>query len=88
MRHKSFRAVALALLALRFALGDPSGAQAGQSDRFFVYVGTYTGPKSKGIYSFKYQAGIQRFDLIGLAAINQPVLCRQRFALSLSLCCE
>jgi 6-phosphogluconolactonase len=68
MTAKCFRVAAFALLAFYFALGDPGRSQAGPSDRYFVYLGTYTGPKSKGIYSFNYRAGTQKFDFMGLAA--------------------
>jgi 6-phosphogluconolactonase len=35
---------------------------------YFVYVGTYTGPKSKGIYGFRYDPATGQFTPTGLAA--------------------
>jgi 6-phosphogluconolactonase len=36
--------------------------------KYFVYVGTYTGPNSKGIYSYIYDAKTGKVEPIGLAA--------------------
>jgi 6-phosphogluconolactonase len=35
---------------------------------YFVYVGTYTGPKSKGIYGYRYDPATGQFTSTGLAA--------------------
>jgi 6-phosphogluconolactonase len=42
--------------------------KAGPGAQFLVYVGTYTGPKSKGIYAFRFDAATGRADSLGLAA--------------------
>src|ERR1700687_2244703 len=74
-----FLALCLALLLSGLAAGavaftQTTGAQAIAPDDTLVYVGTYTGPKSKGIYLFKLQT--QNLDVsqnptlvpLGLAA--------------------
>ena len=35
--------------------------------KYLVYIGTYTGPKSKGIYAYRYDAAAFQLDAIGLA---------------------
>src|SRR3954454_16411132 len=42
---------------------------AGQETRrdYLVYVGTYTGPKSQGIYALKFHTGKGSVDQLGLA---------------------
>src|SRR5437867_12518482 len=34
--------------------------------RYLVYVGTYTGPQSKGIYAYRFDASTGKLDPIGL----------------------
>lgn len=47
--------------------GDtPRGATA--SDHYFAYVGTYTGPKSKGIYGYRFNTKTGQFSSLGLMA--------------------
>jgi 6-phosphogluconolactonase len=36
--------------------------------KYFVYVGTYTGPQSKGIYSYRFDASSGELEPMGLAA--------------------
>ena len=45
---------------LGHAAPPPAGHQ------YFVYIGTYTGPKSKGIYAYRYDAAAFKLDAIGL----------------------
>lgn len=49
-----------------------SGCALSQSNsstqRWFMYVGTYTGPKSQGIYVFRYTPASGEFEPLGLAA--------------------
>ena len=33
---------------------------------YLVYVGTYTGPQSKGIYAYRFDAGTGKLDPVGL----------------------
>jgi 6-phosphogluconolactonase len=54
-------------------LGDPlhsalSAATPPLADRYFSYVGTYTGPKSKGIFAFDYNAKTRQFTPLGVQA--------------------
>src|SRR5712671_3570797 len=60
MKTNRYCAVAL-FLGIAFA---PSAPAAG---RFFVYVGTYTGEKSKGIYSFQFDPSSGEMTSPGLA---------------------
>lgn len=47
------------------------GGMAGH--HYFAYVGTYTGPSSKGIYSYRFDTTTGKFSPLGLAAtIEQP----------------
>lgn len=43
------------------AWSDPAGS------KYLVYVGTYTGPNSKGIYCYRFDAAAGKLDSIGLA---------------------
>ena len=44
---------------------------------YLVYIGTYTGPKSQGIYVYKLAAATGKLTPLGLAAeADQPVLPR------------
>ena len=47
--------VAMVMLVL-LALGARSADGAGAKSDYWVYVGTYTGPKSKGIYAYRFDA--------------------------------
>ena len=45
----------------------------GAAKRYLVYAGTYTGPQSKGIYSFRFDPDSGKLDPVGLAAeLNRP----------------
>ena len=54
-----------ALVALAAALWATPGAEAA-AKRYLVYVGTYTGPQSKGIYAYRFDAGTGKLDPVGL----------------------
>jgi 6-phosphogluconolactonase len=57
-----FQILALfAVLAASFAAAQPKTES-------LVYVGTYTGPKSKGIYVYRFDSGTGKLTSIGLAA--------------------
>ena len=43
-----------------------SAQTAPAGSKYFVYIGTYTGPKSKGIYAYRYDAAAFKLDAIGL----------------------
>lgn len=49
--------------ALQPAMANPSSAS-----QSFVYVGTYTGPTSKGIYAYRFDSHTGRLTPMGLAA--------------------
>ena len=46
----------------------PFARAAMKQAKYFVYVGTYTGPQSKGVYSFRYDASSGDLEPMGLAA--------------------
>lgn len=49
------------------------GADRKMSGDYLVYVGTYTGPKSQGIYALKFNTGTGSIDTLGLAGeIQNP----------------
>lgn len=61
------------MLVTLFAVGglwvSARGAERpGTMANFFVYVGPYTGPKSQGIYVYKYESATGRLTPLGLAA--------------------
>src|SRR6266481_3994927 len=46
----------------------PFASAAMKQAKYFVYVGTYTGPQSKGVYSFRYDSSSGDLEPMGLAA--------------------
>ncbi len=54
------------LLSLLFAFALPSGPAF--AERFLVYVGTYTGEKSQGIYAYRFDADSGAVEELGLVA--------------------
>jgi 6-phosphogluconolactonase len=70
-RH-DFAILFIALLAVVFPM---QGQKANRSmkDDYLVYVGTYTGPKSQGIYALRFNSGEGTVDTLGLAGeIQNP----------------
>jgi 6-phosphogluconolactonase len=60
------------LLAMAAALALAPMVEAA-SKNFLVYVGTYTGPQSKGIYAYRFDADTGKLDTVGLAGeLNRP----------------
>ena len=57
--------IALLLAVLTLPLLCAKSAQ--KANRYFVYVGTYTGPASKGIYAFHFDPSLGRATSLGLA---------------------
>jgi 6-phosphogluconolactonase len=58
----------LASASLLPGLLHVSAAGSAAKDSYLVYVGTYTGPNSKGIYSYRFDAKNGRLVPLGLAA--------------------
>ena len=57
------------LLILLFALCSVfGGAQVSPSDQYLVYVGTYTGHDSQGIYGYRFDASTGHLTSLGLGA--------------------
>jgi 6-phosphogluconolactonase len=64
--------IALALVSGPQMLGAPANSGTAASS-YFVYVGTYTGPKSKGIYAYRYDPKTGQYTSMGVAAeIQNP----------------
>ena len=58
-----------ALLTILVALSVVQSVRAGEwAPSYLVYIGTYTGPKSKGIYAFRLGTKSGALEAIGLAA--------------------
>src|SRR5690242_12761239 len=53
----------LALVPLHAA-----GQKSDSKDSYLMYVGTYTGPASKGIYAYRFDAATGQSTSLGLAA--------------------
>ena len=66
----SIRVYSLLLLVLGASLSS-SPAAPRASRKFIVYVGTYTGEKSKGIYAFRFDSATGRLTPFGLTAESQ-----------------
>src|SRR6476469_8944650 len=63
----SFRIAAAAVaLAVVVPMQGPAADQKTSSD-YLVYVGTYTGPKSQGIYALRFNSGKGSVNELGLA---------------------
>jgi 6-phosphogluconolactonase len=52
--------------SLCFTTDVCTGAEGSSS--YLVYIGTYTGPKSKGIYGYRYETGTGKLQSMGVAA--------------------
>lgn len=64
-----FSLVSAGLFALALLLPGTPGAEKAQAQReYLVYVGTYTEPKSQGIYAYRFESGRGRLSSLGLAA--------------------
>jgi 6-phosphogluconolactonase len=63
------RQIAIFIAAIVFLLAAASGTpQANAKDSYLVYVGTYTGPTSKGIYAYRFSAVTGKSISLGLVA--------------------
>jgi 6-phosphogluconolactonase len=56
------------MLALLLVVLSGMSFAAGQKESFIVYVGTYTGHGSQGIYAYRFDEGTGKLSAIGLAA--------------------
>lgn len=61
---KGFRVCALLVGVLFFACGSSFA----KGNHYVLYVGTYTGPESKGIYAYGYDAATGKLTPLGVAA--------------------
>src|SRR5207249_210773 len=63
------RQIAIFIAVIVFLLAAASGApQANAKGSYLVYVGTYTGPTSKGIYAYRFNAATGQSNSLGLVA--------------------
>ena len=59
----------MTLFALPFLVSGAEAAEKSQVPReYLVYIGTYTGPKSQGIYAYRFDSATGRLSPLGLAA--------------------
>ncbi|MDX1638441.1 MAG: lactonase family protein [Balneolaceae bacterium] len=63
-----FRIVMATVLALAVCWGCTTSEQQQQGREFYLFVGTYTGEASKGIYLYKFNVSDGTTDSLGLAA--------------------
>jgi 6-phosphogluconolactonase len=62
-------AIAIAVLALLFAaISAWAASKTNAKGSYLVYVGTYTGPRSKGIYAYRFNAATGQSASLGLVA--------------------
>src|SRR5947207_10846935 len=63
------RQIAIFIAVIVFLLAAASGApQANAKGSYLIYVGTYTGPTSKGIYAYRFNAVTGKSASLGLVA--------------------
>ncbi len=65
-KTRFFSALAMILVALTFVPSAPAADKG--TGKYLVYVGTYTGAESKGIYAYRYDAGTGDLTSLGLVA--------------------
>ena len=66
-RLSSVTAFSIGVFALLLLMPNPSVAQKSHSrGKYLVYVGTYTGPASKGIYAYRFDAATGQATSLGL----------------------
>jgi 6-phosphogluconolactonase len=65
MRGSKSIALLILFFATTFVWGEKPGGAKGS---YLMYVGTYTGPSSKGIYAFRFNAKTAKATPLGLAA--------------------
>ena len=58
----------VALCAASAPAQNTPGKHAAATGRYLVYVGTYTGPHSKGIYGYRFDSASGKFTSLGVAA--------------------
>lgn len=63
-----FALLLLLLLCLPALAAGRNRSRSATTKSYLVYVGTYTGPKSKGIYSYRFTLATGRAEPLGLAA--------------------
>ena len=68
MNNPASRTLLLTILTLGAGLVAPVAGRAAKMANYFVYVGTYTGPKSQGIYVYKFETATGALTPMGVAA--------------------
>jgi 6-phosphogluconolactonase len=64
---RSFPAFLAALLACLLPASAARGAEKAKDGDYFVYIGTYTRQKGKGIYAYRFQPAAGKLTPVGLA---------------------
>ncbi len=59
------------ILRILLALGLVAAAAWAAQPEYFLYIGTYTGPKSQGIYAWRFDPASGKLTEIGLAGETQ-----------------
>src|SRR5437763_13914032 len=62
------RQIAIFIAVIVFLLAAASGAPQDAKGSYLIYVGTYTGPTSKGIYAYRFNAVTGKSASLGLVA--------------------
>lgn len=66
---RTFAIILSACLAPALVISWARGGEKSMSSpEYLVYIGTYTGPKSQGIYAYRFDAATGRLNSLGLAA--------------------
>jgi 6-phosphogluconolactonase len=65
---RSFASLPIALLVLPLNAASLRGGEKSSTREYLLYIGTYTGPHSKGIYAYRFNAATGEAAPLGLAA--------------------
>src|SRR6202142_1969059 len=68
MREEKMKRVSCAGVLLVGGLLFPCGSSFAKTSHYILYVGTYTGPQSQGIYAYSYDAASGKLTPLGVAA--------------------
>src|SRR5271168_108090 len=55
-------------LSIALSLATVSGAKESPKSKYLLFVGTYTGQESKGIYAYRFDAASSELTPLGVAA--------------------
>ena len=79
------RLIVVFLIALALPVYAPAAGSASQ--KYLVYVGTYTDHGSKGIYAYRFDSSTGKLTSVGLAVESaEPSFLARPFRRTISLC--